>query len=415
MIFSELIFRKGGKMKTAGKNDLPKMPHGEGSFSYKAGKVYFRKRITLNNGVKKTVSVYGITVKECISNMKKEEVRLNKGIVEPCKETLGVAMIFWLENYKKNELKVQSYQRLSGTIKNQICDDSISCERYQSITSDELQVFINKFNNGKNSYSTIKKVYDALNAFYRYASLKYKIDNPMLLVVKPTKNNTKKKCKELVWFEQDDIDKFVSESGAKWGTGRAKYSGGLVYAANMFMGLRIGELLALQWKDIDFKNKKLYVGKTLIEEKNDNYDKNDPNSKKVQFVIQDTSKTGVNRYVPLNEKAINLLTMHKDISNYTDSSDFVISTCNRKTTTPKNANDTIKSIQKAAGTSVQNASSHSLRHTFASQLYKKGIRSEIIADFLGNSPEVMRTTYLHFEEKLKYDAIDKLAREAIEL
>lgn len=394
---------------------LPKMPHGEGSFSFKSGRIYYRKRATLKDGSKKEIGVYGDSVKECLASYKDEEQRLNKGIVLPNKERLDSAMNFWLENYKKNELKVQSYQRLRGTIKNQIGLSSIAGERYQSITADELQVFINQFNNGEISYSTIKKVFDALNAFFRYASIKYKIDNPMLLVVKPTKGNTKKKSKDLVWFEQEDIDKFVAQAGVKWKTGRPKYSGGLVYAANLFMGLRIGELLALQWKVVDFENKKLYVGKTLIEKNNDDYDANDPDSKKVLFIVQDSSKTGTNRYVPLNAKAITLLKEQKELTKYNEPDDYVISTCSRKTTTPKNANDTIKSIQKAAGTKVQNASSHSLRHTFASQLYKKGIRSEVIADFLGNSPEVMRTTYLHFEEELKYDAIDKLAREAIEL
>lgn len=38
----------------------------------------------------------------------------------------------------------------------------------------------------------------------------------------------------------------------------------------------MGELLALQWKDIDFDNNTIYVCKTLVEINNPEYDKNDP-------------------------------------------------------------------------------------------------------------------------------------------
>lgn len=402
-------------MKCNDKIVLPKLPRGEGSFTMKNDTIYFRKFITLNDGSKTRVGVQGKTAKECMESMRLEEIRLNKQYVKPSKELLIDAMNFWLVNVKKNELKEQSYRRLKGTIKNQIDGSDIAKVRYQSMTTDDLQLFINSLNNGKYSYSTIKKAYDALHEFYEYSSIKYRFYNPMQLVVKPSEQNTIKDTKEIVWFEQDDIDKFVAQAGAKWKTGRIRYNGGLAFAANIYLGLRIGELLALQWKDVDFENKRLYVCKTLIEIENPNYDKENPKSKKVLFIVQESSKTSENRYVPMNEKAITLLSQYKTTCKYTDPTDYIISTCNRKTTTEKNANDTIKAIQKAAGTKVQGASSHSLRHTFASLLYKKGIRSEIIADLMGNSPEVMRDTYLHFEEMQKYNAVNLMAREIIEL
>ena len=105
------------------------------------------------------------------------------------------------------------------------------------------------------------------------------------------------------------------------------------------LGCRAGELLALQYKDIDFEAGTIYISKTLIETENPAYDKNNPELMKEQgikrtlFAVQKNTKTDRNRYVPMNNKAKELLLAHRAVSKYTDSDDFVISTRNRKTTT----------------------------------------------------------------------------------
>ena len=54
------------------------------------------------------------------------------------------------------------------------------------------------------------------------------------------------------------------------------------------------------------------------------------------------------------------------IAQFTDPTDFVISTSNRKTNTIKNMSDTIKAMEVEAETSVQSSNTHLLRHTCAS-------------------------------------------------
>jgi integrase len=315
---------------------------------------------------------------------------------------LSEAMMSWLKTYKKPDLKPQSYQRIESTIRNQICTSSLARYSYCDITTDELQKLINDLNISGKSYSTIKKTYDCLNGFYRYISAKDDIKNPMLLVKMPTQDNIiKGKSKVIEFFDEEDIEKFVSESKATWNTGRLKYSGALVYSANIYIGLRIGELLALTWEDIDFDNDTIRVNKTLIEYV-------DSNIHKTIFKIQPSTKTNINRYVPLNSKAKELLLLHKSQSLNTESFDYVISTRNHKTTTNKNASDTIKKIEQNSGTKVQGGSTHVLRHTCASLYFRKGISIEIIAKILGHSVEVCRTTYLHFVEEQLKEAASKI-------
>ena len=86
---------------------LPKLPHGEGSFSYHHKKgitsIRLRKRI---NG--KPEDAYGSSTKECLKKMKEKE----RSILEKAKyyhptDGLGVvllqdAMVHWLETYKNS-------------------------------------------------------------------------------------------------------------------------------------------------------------------------------------------------------------------------------------------------------------------------------------------------------------------------
>ena len=386
----------------------PSLTQGDGSIKWveKRQKWEYRKRITLPDGTKKDIYVYGKNPSECKSLMpikEKEKLEEFSQSKEPTtKIVLCEAMYKWLETVKKPTLKSQSYDRLEKTIKNQIELSDIGYLRYQTVTTDDIQNLISKLNDNHMSYSVIKKTYDALNAFYRYASAKDKFDNPMLLVVMPTQANTNHEARDVVWFEEEDIELFIEECHATWNTGNPRYQGSLVYGANIYEGLRIGELLALQWQDIDFEENLISVTKTLIEKKNPNYDPTDPTSKKVIFEIQNSNKTSKNRKVVILDEARKLLLEHKMKSNFTEPTDYVICTKNRKTTTPKNADDTIKSIQKNSGTVVQGASTHTLRHTCASLMFKAGVPIEMIAEHLGNSVEVCRKTYVHFaEEQMK--------------
>ena len=144
-------------------------------------------------------------------------------------------------------------------------------------------------------------------------------------------------------------------------------------------GMRIGEVCALQWKDIDFAKRSVFVCKTLIEVDNPYYDSEKPEKMKelgihkVNFCVQMSTKREKNRYVPLNNNALELLTKHFDNAKYTEPDDYVISTINRKTSTPKNVSDTIKCIVKRGGLKTQEWNTHILRHTCASLYFKAGV------------------------------------------
>lgn len=397
-------------------NKIPKLPYGEGTISiYNDTLLIYKKNIKLKDGTRIRKSVYGETPRECMQKMREVEgILKKKNITTSDKEILYDAMIKWLETTKKSTLKEQSYKRLKSVIDNQIGKSNIGHMRYQSVSTEDIQEVINELNENNYSHSTIKKSFDTLNDFYRYSSAKDKFDNPMLLVTMPTQDNVKVETKQIEFFEQSDIDKFIEECKARYNTGTLKYKSGYALAANIYLGMRIGELLALQWKDIDFEQNTIYICKTLIEISNPEYDNNNidlmkkMDVKKVKFVVQNSTKKSKNRYVPINTKAKELLLLHKQNSEFTEPDDYVISTRNRKTTTIKNISDTIKAIEISAGTKVQSSGTHILRHTCASLYFRAGVPTITIAQILGHSKEVCEKTYIHFVEEQLKEAASKI-------
>ena len=396
------------------KNNLPQLPFGEGTINtFNDNLLIYKKTVKTSDGKKHRVSVYAETPQGCFKKMRAKELELENSKVKAKFEILTDAMNDWCDNVHKKTVKPQTYDRLKKTIRNQIAKHSIGSMQYQTVNSTDIQRHLDQLNKGGYSHSVIKKTHDALNAFYRYASLRDERSNPMDLVTMPRISNIQAETKEIYWLEEDEITRFVKACDSTYNDSKLKFKYGYAIAANIYLGMRGGELLALQWKDINFTKNTVFVSKTLIETDNPEYDRNDPEGmkakgiKRVIFRVQENTKTSNNRYVPINSKARDLLVKHYEHSQYTEPDDFVISTSNRKTNTLKNISDAIKAIEAEAGIEKP-CNTHILRHTCASLYFKKGVPIEVICKILGNSREVCEKTYVHFVEEQLEDAASKI-------
>ena len=370
---------------------IPKLPHGEGSmFQHSDTLIAYRKTITLPNNQKVKKTVYGKTPADCMKKMREAENNLQKNVVAPNKVVLIDGIYSWLETVHKPTIKPQSYQRLVGTARNQIEPSPIGHLCYQDVTSEEIQSVINQLNLDGLSHSSIKKTYNLLGAFYKYKSALEDFKNPMLLVNMPKVSNILAETKEVEWFEKEDINKFIEACSTTFANGTLKFKYGYALAANIYLGLRGGELLALQWKDIDFEKGTVYVSKTLIEYREDG---------KTYYKIQQSTKRDKNRYVPINDKARELLQKHREHAQFVEDDDLIISTSGRKNNSLKHLSDMIGRIEEEGDTTVRAHNTHLLRHTCASLYFRAGVPIEIICKILGNSREVCEKTYVHFVEE----------------
>ena len=167
-------------------------------------------------------------------------------------------------------------------------------------------------------------------------------------------------------------------------------------------GLRVGELSALQWEDIDFKKKVIHVRHTLCY-----FSKNG----KYVFEMHDTKTNNGKRTIPLTAKAINSLKCQKlqkqeiILKGKTAKEEFqnlVFVTKNNQPTQQFLINQcmqlVIQNINKA-GIDFSPFTLHTLRHTFATRAIECGMNPKTLQKLLGHGTlQMTMDLYCHVTE-----------------
>ena len=406
---SNIMAKSIADKKKSKEAQIPKLPRGQGNITYREDTDIFVYRKVING---KRKYVYSKTIPGVMKNMQELEENVDKEIKHEKSQTLYEAMMDWLELYKKPTLKKTSYDTLKKTINCRIKDTDIGSARLQNVDSKMIQKHINYLNDTcKYSYSTIKKCYDALHAFYDYMELNDKIQkNPMKVVSMINKENINKETKEISFLGPDDIKKFTEEACEIMPTvNKPKYQYGFCLCANIYLGMRVGELIALKWKDVDLDKNTIFVHENLQRVANPDYDKDNPLDMKRQGILKSvyvtqSLKNYQNRYIHINKKAREYLLLQRKNSDYTKPDDYVCCTREGTHAAVRYLSFNIEAIEKAAGTDVQESGTHMIRHTCASLYFRKGVQIELIAALLGHSVEVCRETYVHFIDEQKREA-----------
>lgn len=392
------------------KQELPKLPKGDGTLRYAhGGKILYRKSIPMNDGYKR-LAVTGATLKDCFNAMQRKEAEVRAGLKTTTSETLTVAMQNWLEVYKQPEVKPSSYDRLHITFTSQIQQMDIAGRVWKKIETDDLQQAVNALVEKNYSWSTIKKAYDMLNAFYKFQTQRgCLLRNPMEQCKMPARENVLKPEKEIVYMSEQQVREFSKEAlSYAYGSSKLKYRYGPAFVFLIYTGLRVGELCALQWKDFDLEKKTVSITKNLMEIYNRDYGAG--REKAAQYTTKiSTTKTRSTRIVPLNQKALIAYELMQQAAPYKDPDDYVLCTARRKPATPRQMERRLAYLLRLTGLDLPPCGCHMLRHTCASLLFSKKLQVEIIASILGHSPEVCRRTYIHFCQEQRAAAIQQIA------
>ncbi len=159
----------------------------------------------------------------------------------------------------------------------------------------------------------------------------------------------------------------------------------------LYTGMRIGELLALEWDDIDFYKNLINIRKTCRDGKHG------------EGRITDTPKTVKSRRsIPLSEPMLKMLYYAKQRS----VSRYVIS--------EKGAPVSIRSYQRSfqlllKRANVPHKGFHALRHTFATRAAECGMDAKTIAEVLGHkNPTVTLNLYVHSMAAHKADMMNRV-------
>ncbi len=173
-------------------------------------------------------------------------------------------------------------------------------------------------------------------------------------------------------------------------------------------GLRMGEILGLMWKDIDFLVDSFEVQREL------ECIRDETGKQHLDFQPPKTQKS--QRTIPMTEELVKVLKNHKVKQNKEKlffgaeyhNEDLVFCTEDGKRIWPRNFDRQYRNLLQQAG--VDPKKFHATRHTFASRLIEAGEDIRNIQELLGHV--MMSTTsdiYTHVIERSKRKAVEKLS------
>lgn len=172
----------------------------------------------------------------------------------------------------------------------------------------------------------------------------------------------------------------------------------------MSTGLRLGEICALKWKDIDLNNGLLYVEGTMQRIKvhdNDNI--------KTKIIVQSPKTESSRRTIPIPENLIPLLRKY-----CVNDSCYVLTGESDKIIEPRSLERIFKSYSRKIG--IKDIHFHTLRHTFATMSVESGFEIKCLSEILGHSNiQTTLNKYVHTSFKSKQSHMDRFFKSNIKI
>ena len=299
----------------------------------------------------------------------------------------------WLID-KKEYIKESTYANYSNNIFNHIIP-KLGNIYIQDLNHKTIQDFLlNLFKSGRKdgsgglSEKTIKDITIIIKGSLRKAINEEKIRHFELTFNYP-KDNKDSKIYILSKHEQNKLTNYVLENLTNRNIG---------LLISLYSGLRIGELCALQWNDIDFKKNILSVNKTIQRVYIKDKDKN------ISKVIITTPKTkNANREIPINKEFLELLKKIK-----TKGDDYII-TGSSKYLEPRTYRKYFNKVLKQV--KIKQFNFHSLRHTFATNCISLGVDYKTVSELLGHANvNITLNLYVHPRLSQKKKCIDMICK-----
>lgn len=255
MLYSNILSWKGEvhRMKDI---VIDKRENKNGTFSYQ-----YRFEIASVDGKRKWKTKSGFKTKRGAREAAKIAQQTYENIgqtVDSSEMSFSDFLDQWVEMDCKLTCKLSTVQGYQKKIRLYI-KPALGSYRLKAITKNNLQEFITDLYNKGFSINTISSIKGILTKSFGYAIDKhYIISNPTIKLIIPKKMQPKKKTrtKGHVYIPSDMIEKIFN----RFPEGTSSY---IPMMIAYHTGLRLGEIFALVWDDIDFENKTLSVNRQI--------------------------------------------------------------------------------------------------------------------------------------------------------
>ena len=372
----------------------------------KNGKDYYRISTTIgrsSNGKLIRKEFYGSSKKEAEKKRDEYLNNINQGLdIDYNKKQLSESMILWLNEYVKISNKPSTYDRYLGIYNNYIDKSILSNKVIENIKPMDIQIFYNSLYKSKKTSSTINTINKVLKSFFTFAfNQGYITNNPCIKGKVVIPGDLKSETKEIEIFSDEDISKILNSKNKVL----IKY----LSIFSLATGMRRGECLGLQWKDI-------YDDEIHIERSSKTVALYDENSeKRYKSILQSPKTQKSKRVIPLPNSLKSIL---KDIraiqaqnkllvgSSYIDN-DLVFCTEIGKLLDDRNISRSFKRFLKSCDVEYKNF--HALRHTYATKQFELGVPLKTVSVLLGHSDiYITANRYTHVLKHHKEQSVDFL-------
>ena len=289
-----------------------------------------------------------------------------------------------------NLISENQYYRTEQTLK--IIERSYLAQmNIEDITTEQIQNYFNGLTEHY-SNSSIKKFLEQFKQAFEYAERKeYLIKNPMVEFIKPKSKKKDRIVRALTLEEQQAFTDCLLDKNIQ------DYRYRNAFLIQMYMGLRIGEVLAISKENIDLGNKLLYVKRTLT------------NDKEFEIILGNKTKTYAgNRVLPIPDF---LVPVFEEQMKYTNEKlhDLIFSNCDDYVRT-SDVNKSLKRIFKEElNVNSENISTHCLRHTYGTRCIEAGMTAVVLQRLMGHKDvTVTLNTYTSVFNRFKEEELEKV-------
>lgn len=327
--------------------------------------------------IRKTKTVKAKNKTEAKKMLSAFVTEIDKGeYVSPSHFKLGDYAETWKkEHYKK--VSPYTQETYDNALNNHILP-SLGHLKIENITPSRISIFIGEMEEKNLSPSTIMKSFNALNSIFKLA-VKYEVlnKNPVDKVDRPSV--TYKESEVYDYEELKQLYHLLNEQDNKQMV--------LIVKMALLTGMRKGEILALQWDDVDFSTNTIHVRQSLSYTKDTGY-----------MLKQPKTKGSIRKVAPpkgymeeLKKHIYHKKTEHMEAAELWEGGNYyyVFSSDLGKPLHRDSPNRWWRRFLKRTG--FKSIRFHDLRHTAATDLINKGANIHSISKRLGHAN--IKTTY----------------------
>ena len=341
---------------------------------------YLKKAITLPNGTRKYI--YGKTQEELDEKVLKEQILVKAGVDICSEETFGHFAQMWYDIYKKPYLRENSLNAIKYVLNLHILP-VIGDYRIRDITPMQIQAIMANLSDKSNSLQS--KVLVNMRSIFNAAQENGLVaKSPVSVMLKPGGKRTPEK-ETLTPQESQLLLERVKNPRAR-----------TFLLIALHTGMRRGEIVGLQWEDIDFTTKMVHIRHNAV-------------MSETSTTVNDFLKTKSGRRdVPLSEELGEWLAAQKKTSH----SKYVLAMQNHKPLTKSSYKSMWKLIERELPDT--HVTAHILRHTYITRLFEAGLDIKEIQYLAGHSTvDMTLKVYTHYDRRSREVQTAEKVREAL--